>query len=198
MRLTTRLALTVSSLSVSQAPWGLVLIKYTRPVPDSEVVRETSKRVDAMTNELKQTTYTVNEMDRHVVRCRRDVDDLVANFGENIAKECDAKVDAKVAELHKKMEAFERTLQRSCDQAAQHADAQMQELVEKHNAKVQELNEHLRERLAEVEKIVGEKATRAEVAALSTEHAAAKKRLEISTRSTICFTRSEARKLSRS
>ncbi|KAK7730356.1 hypothetical protein SLS53_009056 [Cytospora paraplurivora] len=148
-------------------------------VSDSELVRETSKRVDAMQNQLKQTTYTVNEIDRHVVRCRRDVDGLVANFGENIAKEYNQKVDAKVAELHKKMEAFERTLQRSCDQAAQHADAHMQELVEKHNAKVQELDDHLREEIAEIEKIVDEKATRAEVAALSTEHSTSKKRLDI-------------------
>ncbi|ROW15280.1 hypothetical protein VPNG_03004 [Cytospora leucostoma] len=147
-------------------------------VSDSELVRETSKRVDAIQNELQQTTYTVSEIDRHVLRCRRDVNELVADFGENIAKECNQKVDAKVAELHKKMEAFERTLQRSCDQAAQHADARMQELVGKHNAEVQDLNDHLREEIAEIEKIVGEKATRAEVAALSTENSASKKRLE--------------------
>lgn len=130
-----------------------------------------------MQKQLKQTIHTVEEMDRHVLRCRRDVDGLFMTWSENITEEYTQKFNEKATEFGDKMRKFDQTLETKCEQAGHTAAAYMDEVVEKHNANIQQVNEQLREQLARLEKTVDEKVDSTEAVTLATEQSALRKRL---------------------
>lgn len=130
-----------------------------------------------MEKQLKQTIATVDEIERHVDRCRRDVDGLFVNWSENITDEYTQKFDKKAAEIDGRIETFDEILEKKCNQAGHTAAAYMNEVVGKHNANVQEVNEQLREQLTRLERRIDAKADCSETARLAAENTALKKRL---------------------
>ncbi|KUI62357.1 hypothetical protein VP1G_09479 [Cytospora mali] len=145
--------------------------------PDAETAETTMRNVDVMKEELKKITRTVDEMERHLVRCRNDVDDLFSTWSENIARQYSQRFDEKVAEFDEEVERLSKQLENKFMQAGRSAAVLMQGIVDGHNAKVQQINNQLEGKLAEVEEKVGEKAEHAEVAMLTTAQSCMGKRL---------------------
>ncbi|ROW02216.1 hypothetical protein VSDG_02317 [Cytospora chrysosperma] len=146
-------------------------------VPVVEIDKDTKASIEIMQKQLKKTIYTVEEMDRHVLRCRRDVDGLFVTWSENITNEYTDKFDKKAAEFDNKMRGFNETVEAKCKQAGHTAAAYMDEVVEKHNAKVKQANEEFQEQLARLEKTIGEKVDSTEAVTLAAELSALRKRL---------------------
>lgn len=139
---------------------------------------ETTNRVAAIQKQLNRTEDTVSEMDRHLVRCRQDIDGLFVTWSEKITEECCQKVDEKVAEFDKTMERFDKTLDGKCEQAGHTAAAYMQAVIDKHNAKLGQANEQTGTKIRKLEKKIDEKASLFELAKITTEQANSRKRLE--------------------
>ncbi|KUI68536.1 hypothetical protein VM1G_04688 [Cytospora mali] len=145
--------------------------------PDVEIAEATKRNVDVMKEELKKITRTVDEMERHLIRCRNDLDDLFSTWSDDIARQYSQRLDEKVAEFDEEVERLSKQLEHKFTQAGQSAAVHMQGIVDEHNAEVQHINKQLEGKLADVKEKVGEKAEHAEVAMLTTAQSCMGKRL---------------------
>lgn len=143
----------------------------TEPFEKAESAKKT---FDFLQKQIKNTNSTVVEIEAKVNSCHYEYRTLFWDWIDGITDEYTQKFDEKATAVDSKLKNFDQTLEKVCVQAGNKAAAYMEEVIVKHNAKVQQVSDDLKEQLAHLEEKIGEKADSSETARLAAENLALK------------------------